>query len=251
MSSTPSPDAGGVARSAVVLLAAGEGRRVGADVNKVLLPLAGAPVFVWSLRAIGEVEYVDQVVLVVREQDRELVTRHLERTSRFDRSGSITVVTGGTSRHGSEWNALQSLAPDIDNGLIDVVAIHDAARPLVDPVLFRQVVDVAAEYGGALPVRAQTALMDRHGADRPGAPVETGTELVAVQTPQAFAARPLLEAYRQADRDGYEGTDTAGCIERYTHLDIHCVPCPATNLKITFPEDVALAERLLEKLGRM
>ncbi len=131
------------------------------------------------------------------------------------------------------------------------MAIHDAARPLVDPVLFRQVVDVAAEYGGALPVRAQTALMDRHGADRPGAAAETGTELVAVQTPQAFAARPLLEAYRQADRDGYEGTDTAGCIERYTHLDIHCVPCPATNLKITFPEDVALAERLLEKLGRM
>ena len=68
---------------------------------------------------------------------------------------------------------------------------------------------------------------------------------VAVQTPQAFRARPLLDAYRRAERDGFVGTDTASCVERYTDLAIHCVPSPATNLKITFPEDVALAERLL------
>ena len=61
------------------------------------------------------------------------------------------------------------------------------------------------------------------------------------------AQRPLLDAYRQADRHGFTGTDTASCIERYTDLEIHCVESPATNIKITFPEDVSLAERLLRR----
>jgi 2-C-methyl-D-erythritol 4-phosphate cytidylyltransferase len=220
----------GTPRAAVVVLAAGEGRRVGADTNKVLLPLAGSPVFTWSLRAAADLEYVDAVVVVVREADRGVVQRHL--------TGHEVVVPGGDTRHGSEWNALQALAPGIDAGEIDVVAIHDSARPLASPDLFRAVVEAAASYGGALPVREQPALVPRDGGPRPVHPV-------AVQTPQAFRARPLLDAYRRAERDGFVGTDTASCVERYTDLAIHCVPSPATNLKITFPEDVALAERLL------
>ena len=75
----------------------------------------------------------------------------------------------------------------------------------------------------------------------------TDGAVVAVQTPQAFAAGPLLEAYRRAERDGFVGTDTASCIERYT--DLASTACPATrgNIKITFPEDLFLAERLLAK----
>jgi 2-C-methyl-D-erythritol 4-phosphate cytidylyltransferase len=106
------------------------------------------------------------------------------------------------------------------------------------------VLDVAHEHGGALPTRAQDALMRKDGDALNG-------RLASVQTPQAFRARPLLDAYRQAERDGFVGTDTASCVEQYTDLEIHCVPSPATNLKITFPEDVTLAERLLHKLGRI
>lgn len=235
-------------RAAVVLLAAGEGRRVGAGTNKVLLPLAGRPVFTWSLRWAGTVEYVDTVVVVVREQDRPQVETALQA---HHPDLDAVVVVGGDTRHGSEWNALQALAGRIDSGALDVVAIHDGARPLADDALFRAVIGEAAHRGGALPVRDQDALVPREtGAAATGAAasgsVATGA-LVAVQTPQAFRAAPLLDAYRQAERDGFVGTDTASCVEEYTDLRIHCVPGPATNLKITFPEDVALAERLLRR----
>jgi 2-C-methyl-D-erythritol 4-phosphate cytidylyltransferase len=232
---------GGVARVAVVLLAAGEGRRVGAEVNKVLLPLAGLPVFAWSLRAVSEIEYVDRVVVVVRATDRDSITATIQEHFANSRA---QVVHGGASRQGSEWNALQALADDIEAGAIDVVAIHDAARPLAGADLFRAVVASAVEHGGALPVRERNHLVSTTSA-----PAVRNAELVGVQTPQAFRAGPLLEAYQHADRDGFVGTDTASCVEEYTDLAIHCVPCPATNLKITFPEDVALAESLLRKLN--
>jgi 2-C-methyl-D-erythritol 4-phosphate cytidylyltransferase len=133
------------------------------------------------------------------------------------------------------------LADAIEAGEIDVVAIHDAARPLAEAGLFDAVVREAAEHGGALPVRDQPALVPYEmGPPRDGS-------LVSVQTPQAFRAGPLLAAYREAKRDGFVGTDTASCIERYTDLEIHCVPSPATNLKITFAEDVALAEELVSR----
>jgi len=218
-------------RAAVVLLAAGSGTRVGAATNKVLLPLAGIPVLAWSVRHVRALTYVDHVVVVHRPQDRAAVQG----------SGpGLQLVEGGDTRHASEWNALQALADRIDAGELDVVAIHDTARPLADTALFDAVLRVAAARGGAIPVRCQPGLLHRD----PGAPpVDTG--LVAVQTPQAFRAAPLLEAYRRADADGFTGTDTASCLGAYTDVEIHGVPSPATNLKITFPEDVALAERLL------
>jgi 2-C-methyl-D-erythritol 4-phosphate cytidylyltransferase len=224
-------------RTAVVLLAAGSGTRVGADTNKVLLPLAGEPVLAWSLHDVQAVEYVDAVVVVHRPEDhaqvQALVARH---------GGHLAVrlVEGGATRHESEWNALQALAPRIDAGELDVVAIHDTARPLAGTALFEAVIRTAADHGGAIPVRSQHGLLHRDPrAARPTA------DLVAVQTPQAFRARPLLAAYRRAEAEGFTGTDTASSLEAYTDVEVRGVPAPATNLKITFPEDVGLAERLL------
>lgn len=229
-------------RAAVIVLAAGAGSRVGRETNKVLLPLSGLPVVVWSLRTIFDLEYVDRVVVVIREEDRGEVEGVL---SQHFPGRAIEVVPGGSTRHGSEWNALTAIADPIDAGAVEVVAIHDAARPLAEPDLFTSVIDTAAEHGGALPVRDQPALVSRDPTPVEGA----DGQLVGVQTPQAFRAGPLLDAYRRAAPDGFVGTDTASCVERYTDLEIHCVPSTARNLKITYPEDVALAEQLLSKLG--
>lgn len=228
-------------RTAVVLLAAGEGRRVGAGTNKVLLPLAGEPVFTWSLRQVLGLPWVGHVVLVIRPEDRSAVDAGLDLLADRFPGARIWVVPGGSTRHGSEWSALQAVAPAVDAGEVDVVAIHDAARPLADADLFTAVVRAAHEHGGALPVRVQRSLLPRDEGRR------LDTDLVAVQTPQAFRAQPLLDAYRRADRDGFTGTDTASCVEEYTDLRIRCVDSPATNIKVTFPEDVALAERLLRR----
>jgi 2-C-methyl-D-erythritol 4-phosphate cytidylyltransferase len=227
------------------VLAAGEGTRVGRDSNKVLLPLAGRRVFTWSIRWAHSLAQVAQVVLVIRETDREPVLAALARELP---EVDVAVVVGGPSRHESEWRALQALETSIQEGRTDVVVIHDAARPLAGAEVFRDVIEAAHLYGGALPVRDQpalTSLAEARDAEHGAALRRT----VAVQTPQAFRAGPLLEAYARASEDGFVGTDTASCVERYSDVAVHCVPGDAGNIKITFPEDLFLAERLLAKAG--
>jgi 2-C-methyl-D-erythritol 4-phosphate cytidylyltransferase len=218
-----------------VVVAAGSGTRVGAGTNKVLLPLLGEPVLAWSLRTVASLAYVDRLVVVAREQDIDDVAAVVQ--GELPPHREAVLVTGGATRHESERRGLHPLRSAVEAGSLDVVVVHDAARPLADAALFEATVRAAAEHGGAVPVRPRPSLLGSDGQRCDG--------LVGVQTPQAFRGAPLLEAYARADADGFTGTDTASCVARYTDLAIHGVPTPATNLKITFPQDVALAERLL------
>jgi 2-C-methyl-D-erythritol 4-phosphate cytidylyltransferase len=233
------PGASPLPSAAVVIVAAGSGTRVGAPVNKVLLPLRDAPVLAWSLRTVGSLAYVDRIVVVVRRQDADAVAA-VGRAHLPERLEAV-LVEGGEHRHDSEWRGLSTLRASVEAGDVDVVVVHDAARPLADAALFDQTVRIAHERGGAVPVRPQRGLVTRSG-DR------HLTGLVGMATPQSFRAGPLLEAYTKAHRDGFAASDTAGCVAAYTDLEIHGVPSPATNLKITFPEDVARAECLLPGL---
>lgn len=219
-----------------MILAAGSGTRVGAGRNKVLLPLGGLPVVAWSVRAALQVEDVRRLVVVVAPGEEADLSAALAPLL-GDRE--ILVVHGGATRHQSEWHAVCRLARDIESGVVDVVAVHDAARPLAGVALFEATLAAARTHGGAIPVTPVSQVI---AADATAARPPEG--LAAVQTPQAFRAAPLLAAYRQAAVDGFEGTDTASCLERYAALPIAAVPGSAVNLKITFPEDVALADAL-------
>ena len=220
--------------TAVVILAAGSGSRVGAEVNKVLLPLRDAPVLVWSVLDALALADVRRVVLVVRPEDRaaveSAVAPHLG-----DRE--VLVVDGGASRHASEWAALRILEPDIVAGEVDVVAIHDGARPLAGVPLWQSVVAAARAHGGAIPVVPAAGLLHSDLS-----PVSDG--MAAVQTPQAFVATEVLAAYRAAAEDDFEGTDTAACVRAYRDVAIAAVPGSPLNLKITFAEDISLAVEL-------
>ncbi len=223
--------------AAVVILAAGSGTRVGSDVNKVLLPLDGTPVLAHSVLTVLGLDGVDPVVLVCRPGEEDVVAGavgpHLG-------GRDVLLVPGGATRHESEQAALAVLASRIEAGEVDVVVVHDGARPLAPAGLFEQVIGVAREAGGAVPTVELTALLPRD----PGAALPGG-ELVGVQTPQAFRAVPMLDAYRSARRDGFDGTDTAACLERY-RPDVATVPVPAgpANLKITYAEDLEAASRV-------
>lgn len=221
--------------TAVVLLAAGSGRRVGADRNKVLLPLDGVPVLAHSVRTALALPDVVRVVVVIRAEDHDDVVEALA-PHLGDRD--VWLVEGGEERHDSEARAIDALRTDIDTGLVEVVAIHDAARPLASQTLFAAVIDAAARSGAAVPAVAVGQLTRLDGSPAPAG-------LVAVQTPQAFRARPLADAYAAAAADGFTGTDTAASLERYTDVVVAAVPGEPTNLKVTFPEDLALVSELL------
>ena len=224
-------------RAAIVVLAAGAGTRVGAEVNKVLLPLAGVPVVARSVRTASEVPGVVRVVLVVRDGEQDAVRAAVE--PHLDPGPpEVAMVTGGETRHLSEWAALALLAPAIEAGDVDVVAMHDAARPLASAALYEAVLSTAERVGGAVPVARLDDLVAADGSDLPAV-------LVGVQTPQAFRAGDLLAAHRAAAAAGFEATDTAGILAAYADLTVAAVDSTERNLKLTVAGDVAVAEALI------
>jgi 2-C-methyl-D-erythritol 4-phosphate cytidylyltransferase len=224
------------------VLAAGLGTRVGADGNKAYLPLAGRSMVAWSLTPVTQVAQIARTVLVYRRGEldlaRDTVAAELP-------GAAVELVEGGDSRHASEFNVLRYLADDIDSGAVDVVLIHDAARPLASHDMFVTALTVAREFGGAIPALTIPDVV-RQGSTGIEA---SGGALVRVQTPQAFRAQPLLHAYRAAADDGFEGTDTSSCIEKYTDQQVRTFPGGAGNLKVTYAHDVAVAARLLSRSG--
>lgn len=219
---------------ASVVLAAGSGTRFGHDINKVWLPLNGRHIISRSLTNAAANFKDARIILVINPADEEFARKALAADAM---PASIEIVYGGASRHESEFNALQYLKPAIDAGDIDIVLIHDGARPLATPELFSAIADGAARHGGAIP----TIALDAREMD------STREESVArVQTPQGFKAQPLLAAYEKSVEEGFVGTDTAACMEKFfPEVKILAVPGDVFNFKITYPQDLAIAERLL------
>lgn len=226
-------------RAAVVVLAAGAGTRVGAEVNKALLPLAGIPVVARSVRTACAADGVRRVVLVVREGDQAAVREAVE-PYLGEGPPEVAMVVGGATRHRSEWAALALLAPSIEAGEIDVVAMHDAARPLAGVGLYDAVLSAAERVGGAIPAAPLDDVVALDGSPLPG-------RLVGVQTPQAFRARPLLAAHRAAAAAGFEATDTAGVLAAYGELALAAVESDDGNLKLTVADDYVVAEALIAR----
>jgi 2-C-methyl-D-erythritol 4-phosphate cytidylyltransferase len=223
-----------------VVLAAGLGTRVGADGNKAYLPLAGRSMVSWSLATVTQVPQIARSVLVHRRGEFDLAQATVAAELPAAR---VELVEGGDTRHESEFNVLNYLADDIESGALDVVLIHDAARPLAGHDMFVTALSLAREFGGAIPALTIPDVVQQTAA---------GTDslggigrLVRVQTPQAFRAKPLLHAYRAAAADRFEGTDTSSCIEKYTAEQVCTFPGDESNLKVTYGHDLAVAGRLL------
>jgi 2-C-methyl-D-erythritol 4-phosphate cytidylyltransferase len=219
---------------ASIVLAAGSGTRFGHDINKVWLPLSGRHIISRSLTN-AAANFTDaRIILVINPDDEDFARKALAEDAM---PSSIEIVYGGASRHESEFNALQHLKPAIATGEIDIVLIHDGARPLATPELFTAIAENAAQHGGAIP----TIALDAREMDT------VREETVArVQTPQGFRAKPLLEAYENAAADGFTGTDTAACMEKYfPEVKIFAVPGDVLNFKVTYPQDLAIAELLI------
>jgi 2-C-methyl-D-erythritol 4-phosphate cytidylyltransferase len=230
---------GGTTHAGIVL-AAGSGTRVGNSRNKVFLPLAGRRIVTWSLGLFQKIPGVGRLLLVVRDEDRELAAQVLDR----ELPGvPVDLVTGGETRHESEYRALLHLADEIREGEIDVVLVHDAARPLASVRVVEEVLAAAVRTGSAIPA---LPLEDAVGVDEAGRMAHAGrTDMVRVQTPQAFRSGPLLAAYEAAAADGFTGTDTASCVERYEGLPVQVVSGDPRNIKVTYADDLFTAELIL------
>jgi 2-C-methyl-D-erythritol 4-phosphate cytidylyltransferase len=223
--------------TAAIVLAGGSGTRSQQIFNKVYIPIRERPMLAYSLETFDRSESVGRLVLVIRDDDRQVAERVLAETPI---SKPTAVVAGGASRHQSEQAGLLALANAIETGEIDLVAIHDGARPFMTLELLEQVIGEARAHGGAVPGMPVEPPLYRI-SETMVEPLSSDT-LRLVQTPQVFRAAPLLAAYRKAAEVGFEGVDTAETVERFSDLEVALVAGDPRNLKITFIEDFFEAE---------
>lgn len=221
-----------------ILVAAGRGERMGAGSPKAFLVLAREPLLLRSGRALAAAPSVERLVAVVpaglEQRAREMLAELGKR---------VDVVPGGARRQDSVLAGLKR-APESFRGM---VAVHDAARPLLETALVETVLATARRTGAALPVLPVTDTVKQVETGRIVATLER-SGLAAAQTPQAFRFELLVRAYEDAFRERVDLTDEAMAVERLGEA-VATVPGSPRNRKLTTPEDLVWAESVLAREG--
>lgn len=222
-------------RAALVIVAAGEGRRLGFAQRKALVPLGGRPLVEHSLRRLLALAWLDPVVVVGHAADRAELTALLARMPR-----PVALADGGERRQDSVLAGLRAVPG------CDLVLVHDAARPFVPVERLAELADRARAVGAALLAVPVADTIKETRAGEPSAVARTlpRERLRAAQTPQAFRAGPLQELLARAVADGTAVTDEAALFEA-AGFAVAFVEGSARNFKITAAQDLALAEALL------
>lgn len=225
-------------RFGVILAAAGQSSRFqDANYKKPFAPLAGRPVWMHAAEKFTDRDDVQQVVVVVSPDDRQAFVEKFGANLAFM---GITLAEGGATRAESVRNGLEKLGDGID-----MVAIHDAARPCLATAWIDRVFAAGARTGAAILAIPVVGTLKRVNADSVITETVDRTGLWEAQTPQVFSRDILVRAYA-ANRDG-TATDEASLVERIGQ-PVTVVPGSPINLKITSREDLKLAEHALKAL---
>lgn len=224
-------------RAAAVLLAAGAGRRVGAELPKAFLPIGERPMLAVAAAAAAASPVISALVVTAPPGYEELASGCVEGLG-----VPCTVVTGGATRQESVRAALAALGPDTE-----VVAVHDAARPFAPPDLFTEVVGaVSGDAAGAVPVVPVADTVKRVLGGRVMSTIDRDG-LALAQTPQAFRFSALVDAHERAAADGLEVTDDAMLLEAAS--TVVTVKGDPMNVKITTMLDLARADARMGGVG--
>jgi 2-C-methyl-D-erythritol 4-phosphate cytidylyltransferase len=228
---------GNIIMNVGIIVAAGRGERMGANVDKAFLSLGPKPILAYSLLAFQDCADIGAVVVVVR---KERVDSARAMVQMFGCTKVLHVVAGGAKRQMSVSNGLDLLGPDAR-----VVAVHDGARPCVTPQIVSDTVQSALRYGSGV---AAVKVTDTVKYVEKGLTVTRTVDrdkLWVVQTPQAFAVDLLKEAFAAVRKQKANVTDEASAVE-LLGKEVRLVPAPASNIKVTTADDMLLASALLK-----
>ncbi|MGN0140661.1 MAG: 2-C-methyl-D-erythritol 4-phosphate cytidylyltransferase [Roseburia sp.] len=221
-----------------IVLAAGTGKRMHTNVHKQYLTLAGRPVLYYALRAFADSDVTD-IVLVVGQGETAYCRSEI--VEKYGIGKVSAIVEGGKERYHSVYEGLKA-AKDAD-----YVLIHDGARPLVDSVMIRRMMDEVAQCDACvagMPVKDTIKIADEEGYVS-GTPDRS--RVWQIQTPQAFSFPLIRKAYEQLlMQENVTVTDDAMVLEQMTRHRTKLVEGSYCNIKITTPEDLAVAETYLE-----
>jgi len=227
-------------RAAFVIAAGGSGTRMNAGVPKQFLEIAGKPVLLRTVEAIDVIEAVTQIVIVLPDE-------HIRRAEAAFAGQPLRIrpeyVAGGPNRQASVKNGCDRVNSDVD-----VILVHDAARPLCPREVMERTLMTAWEKSAAVPGLPATETIQR--VSRAGHVLRTPPreELYAIQTPQAFRASLLRESLERAEAEGFLGTDESS-VARWAGHSVSVVPGSPDNIKITRPLDMEIARLIFSRRG--
>lgn len=216
------------------MAAAGRGARLGQ--RKQLLQLGGRPIAAWSLRTLAQSPAISEIVIACESDETE---SFVELAARAGGTKVRHVVTGGARRQDSVFAALRSL-----DSPVDIVVVHDGARPFLRDDELEAVIAKAREVGGAIIAVPVKDTIKQANETRAVLRTIPRDKLWAAQTPQAFSFELLYRAHEQAEADGFLGTDDAELVERLGGATIAIVEGSYENLKVTTAEDLIVAEQI-------
>ena len=222
---------------AAIVLAAGKGSRMNSEIPKQYLSLLGKPVLFYSLQAFEE-SNVNEIILVTGSGEQEYCKREI--VDKYQLRKVRHIVEGGAERYHSVYQGLLAAKAEY-------VLIHDGARPLVSPAVINKAIDTVKETGACvvgMPVKDTIQMVDAEGN------IKSTPErkyLWMAQTPQCFLYSLALSSYNKAiDSKDDTITDDAMVVQRYGNAQITMVEGGYENIKVTTPEDIAVAECFLK-----
>jgi len=225
----------------LLIPAAGMGRRMGSSRNKLLLTLLGKPLIFWTLQAATASRHINWIGIICQLEDLPDLKAIVEEMAL---TKPVQFIQGGKTRQESVYNGLQALPQKAHH-----VLIHDGARCLATPDLLDRCAEALQKCQGliaAVPVKDTIKVVDRSGLikDTPDR-----SHLWAAQTPQGFDVQLLKQCHETGLKSGWEVTDDAALFEKCC-LPVKIVPGEETNLKVTTPVDLAIAEYILHQRQR-
>jgi 2-C-methyl-D-erythritol 4-phosphate cytidylyltransferase len=218
----------------LLIAAAGSGRRMGADRNKLLLPLAGRPLIAWTLDAAMEAERISWIGLVGQEVDRDDIVSLLNNVQK-----PVVWIQGGSTRQESVLRGLDALPEQAEH-----VLIHDGARCLAEPVLFDRCAVALEQVGALIAATPVTDTIKKVKSDGLIQETPLRSELWAAQTPQGFSVDQLRQGHAEALKKGWTVTDDASLYERLG-WPVRVLDAGPSNIKVTTPFDLTVAEAVL------
>ncbi|MFT4402508.1 2-C-methyl-D-erythritol 4-phosphate cytidylyltransferase [Bacillus sp. SW14] len=220
----------------VVILAAGQGKRMKAGRNKLFIELKGDPVIIHTLKVFDSHRPCEKIILVINEREREDFQQML---TNYRFQTAIELVAGGDERQHSVYKGLKAVKQE------KIVLVHDGARPFIKHEQIDELVDEAEQAGAAILAVPVKDTIKRVQDLQVSETIERSS-LWAVQTPQAFRLSLLMKAHAEAEHKGFLGTDDASLVEEMEGVSVRVVEGRYTNIKLTTPDDLTSAEAIMD-----
>ncbi|MBS6183588.1 MAG: 2-C-methyl-D-erythritol 4-phosphate cytidylyltransferase [Clostridium celatum] len=220
-----------------IILAGGKGKRMNSSISKQFIEIKGKPIIYYTIKKFNENKKIDNIVVVLSKEEIEYFKENI--LKKYDLKVD-KIVIGGAERQDSVYNGLKSL----ENSGTDIVLIHDGARPFISDRIIDDGIEYAAIYGACAPGVMPKDTIKIKGKSNFSIDTPNRETLVAIQTPQVFKFREILECHKKVKIDKVVVTDDTMVVERYGNK-VYLYDGEYTNIKVTTPEDLILGEKLI------